>query len=94
MKGQTETKFPNTGLHQCLGTDKNNLTQHPDYEVGIVKSSSGAFQSKAQKEALMGLLDLQKDNREETSSDYAENILIAKKRKVSRAADWAPGTSI
>ena len=81
----------NTGLDHYLGTDNDSLTHYPDFEVGIVKNISGAPLSKNQKEALKGLLDLQKDNTDETSVDYAESILNAKKRKDSRAVDWVPG---
>ena len=81
-------EFPNTGLDHYLGTNKDSLTQYPDFEVVIVKNISGAPLSKTQKEALKGLLDLQKDNTKETSVDYAESILNAKKRKDSQAVDW------
>ena len=84
---------PSTGLDHYLGTDKQNLTDYPDSEVDIIKNISGAPLSKTQKGALKGLLDMQKDNREEFSGDYAESILNAKKRKDSRAVDWVPGTS-
>ena len=76
-----------------MGTDNDSLTHYPDLEVGIVKNIFGAPLSKNQKEALKGLLDLQKDKTEETSVDYADSILNAKKRKDSRAVDWVPGTS-
>ena len=62
-----------------LGTDKDSLTHYRDFEVGIVKNISAAPSWKTQKEALKGLLGLQKDNTEETSVDYAESILNAKK---------------
>ena len=84
-------EFPNTGLNQYLGTDKDSLTHYPDFEVGIFKNTSGAPISKTQKELLKGLLELQKDNKEETTLNYKEGILIAKKRKDSQAVDWVPG---
>ena len=78
-------EFSSTRLDHYLGTDKDSLTHYPNFKVGIVKNISGAPLSK-------GLLDMQKDNTEETSLEYAENILDAKKQKDSRAVDWVPGT--
>ena len=76
-------EFLDTGLVHYLGTDKDNLTHYPDFEVSFVENFSGAPLSKTQKEALKGLLELQKDNTEETSVDSTGSILNAKKRKGS-----------
>ena len=86
-------EFPNTSLNHDLGRGKDSLTHYTDFEVGIVKNISGAPLSKTQKEALKGLLDLRKDNTQDTSVDYETSTLNAKKRKHSRAVDWVPGTS-
>ena len=85
-------EFPNSALDHYLGTDKDSLTHYPEFEVALVKNISRAPLSKTQKEASKGLLDLQKDT-EETSVDYAESILNAKKRNDSRTVDGVPRTN-